>query len=283
MSRAVIDRRLEASVLVALGRLTEASGDNKAALQLYRDSLRLHRATEDRLGEITALYHLASCLRRMGEFEQSKANSEAAVEIIERLRTSLVSSGLRTFYFASARQAFDLYIDSLMRGQGGTGPDMVKAFELSERARARTLLESISETRLSISEGVDRDLVEHEAMLRAAIEAKSEQHTELLSVDPGSKELANLNDELGRLNAQYDELHGQLLIRNPRYATLVQPKPLKLQEVQQQVVGDDSLLLEYALVRKTATCGRSRVRASPATSCQGGLKSKKGCGGFAIF
>src|SRR5206468_554452 len=127
VSRTVIDRRIEASVLLALGRLHEAMGNNKVALQLYRDSLRLHRVTEDRIGEITALHHTANCLRRMGKIDQSLAYSEAAVDIIEKLRTTLVSSGLRTVYFASARQAFDLYIDSLMRGQRGEGPNVEKA------------------------------------------------------------------------------------------------------------------------------------------------------------
>lgn len=246
MSRVTVDRRLEASVLLALGRVREAAGDNAAAaLQFYRDSLRLHTATENRLGEITALYHIASCLQRMGEIGSSIANSEAAIEIIETLRTSLASSGLRTFYFASARQHFDLYIDSIMRGQGGAGPDASKAFEVAERSRARTLLESLVETRVSISGNTD--LIEREASLRAAIDAKSERYTALLSVNPGSNERAKLSDELRRLNAEYDELQGQLKLQNPQYAALVQPQPLKLSEVQQQVLDNDSLLLEYAL------------------------------------
>jgi tetratricopeptide (TPR) repeat protein len=245
MSRAAADRRLEAAALLALGRSRDAGGETPAALGLYRESLRLNRAIENQFGEITALYYIANCLRRMGEIQQSLLNSEAAIEIIEKLRTSLASSGLRTFYFSSIRQHYDLHIDSLMRA--GTGRDISSAFELSERARARTLLDSITETRLSISEDVDQALAARGTSLRASIEAKLERYSQLLSAGSGSKELSAVSDELRRLNAEYEELQGQLRIRSPRYSTLVQPQPLRLTDIQQQVLDKDTLLLEYAL------------------------------------
>src|SRR5207249_120857 len=108
---------------------------------------------------------------------------------------------------------FDLYIDSLMRAQVDAASKASKAFEFSERARARTLLDSISEIRVSIKEGVDPVLVQRETTLRAEIDAKSERYTQLLSVDSASKELVNLNDQIRKLEADYDELQGQLKIR----------------------------------------------------------------------
>ena len=109
------------------------------------------------------------------------------------------------------------------------------------------MLDSIGEARISISEEVDPDLGRRETLLRAQSDAKSEEYTQLLSVDPSSSKLAKLNDELRRLRADDDELQGQLRVRNPRYATLVQPQPLGLEEIQRQVLDGDSILLEYAL------------------------------------
>jgi CHAT domain-containing protein/tetratricopeptide (TPR) repeat protein len=245
MSRISADRRLEASALLGLGRLQDSTGENQPALRYYHEALGLYKATEDRFGEIAALYHIARWLQRTGEITQAAATSEAAIEIIEKLRTSLASSGLRTFYFASAQQHFDVYIDSLMRMR--TGADTSKAFEVSERARARTLLDSIGGGRLSISEGVSRDLFQRETSLRAVINAKSERYTQSLSKGIAIKELETLSDELRRLNAEYEELQGQIKIRNPHYAALVQPRPLGLQEIQQQVLDDQTVLLEYSL------------------------------------
>jgi CHAT domain-containing protein len=247
MSRGLMDRRLEASVLLAIGRVREDAGDETEALGLYRESLGLQRATEDRFGELTVLYYIARCQQRVGDIAHSVVTSETAIEIVEKLRSSLASSGLRTFYFASTRQHFELYIDSLMRLRTGRAFDVAKAFELSEMARARTLLDSINETRLSISQGMNEDMLEREASLRVVIDAKSEQYSQLLSVNSSSKELTAIGDELGRLNAEYDELQGQIRIRNPHFAALVQPRPAKLSEIQEQVLDNDTMLLEYAL------------------------------------
>jgi CHAT domain-containing protein len=248
MVRVAADRRIEAAVLLALGRMRDDTSDHENALKLYRESLRLQRATEDRFGELAALYQIAICLRHIGEIGESLTNSGAAIEIIEKMRSSLASHQLRTSYFASARQHFDLYIDSLMRMPGDpVEPFRLNAFEASEMARARGLVDSIAEARLSISEGVDRSLVDREAALRAQIDLKSEQYTQRLSTDSTSKELSPLNDELRRLNAAYDELLGELRVRSPRYATLVQPQPLRVNDIQQQLLDSRSLLLEYAL------------------------------------
>jgi CHAT domain-containing protein/predicted negative regulator of RcsB-dependent stress response len=236
------DRRVEASVLVALGRLRAAAGQNAEALQLYRESLQLHQAIEDQSGQITALFHIASVLRQMNQPDASMAASERAIEIIEKMRTSLVGANLRTSYFASVRQHFDLYIDSLMYLRHAA-----RALEFSERARGRTLLDSITETRISISETVDQTLAERLTSLRAVIDITSQKYTELLSSDPNSPQRVHLSDELRRLEAELDQTAGTLTLSNSKYADLEKSQPLTLSEIQQQVVGDDSLLLEYAL------------------------------------
>lgn len=38
-----------------------------------------------------------------------------------------------------------------------------------------------------------------------------------------------------------------MLIRSPRYAALTDPVPLKLKEIQQEALDQDTLLLEYEL------------------------------------
>jgi CHAT domain-containing protein/Tfp pilus assembly protein PilF len=241
LSRNPVDRRLQASVLLAVGRLREAMRDQDAALQLYRESLELHRSIEDTVGQITALFHIAKLLR-LQRPNESLRSSEEAIQIIERMRTSIAGSTLRTSYFASAREHFDLYIDLLMRDHRESS-----AFEFSERARGRTLLESIAETRISVSEGVDRKIAERVTSLRAAIDSTSEKYRELLSSQPNAKQRNELNDELHRLEAELDLAEGQLRTRNPRYADLAKPELLTLQEVQRQILDGESILLEYVL------------------------------------
>jgi CHAT domain-containing protein len=46
---------------------------------------------------------------------------------------------------------------------------------------------------------------------------------------------------------QLDQLEAQIRINSPRYADLKYPEPLTLREIQQQVLDDDTLLLQYSL------------------------------------
>ncbi len=241
------DKRLQASVLMNLGHIDENQGRYDAAVHNYEQALRLNRDSQDRFGEIQTLYRISSCLRAQGKHGDALRNSEVAIDIIENLRASLASSGLRTSYFASIKEHYDLQIDVLMRVRDTVASAVVRAFELSESSRARALLDSINETRVSISENTDRILVDREVSLRASLDSKAQRYTQILSVDPNSKEVSTLDGEIRKLTAEYDELLGRLRVQIPRYATLVQPQPLKFSEVQKQLLDDDSLLLEYAL------------------------------------
>ena len=53
--------------------------------------------------------------------------------------------------------------------------------------------------------------------------------------------------ELSELARQYQEIEAQIRAARPRYASLTQPQPLSVAEIQRQVLDADTLLLEYAL------------------------------------
>jgi CHAT domain-containing protein len=249
ISRSIKYRRLEAWTLTTKGHIRETAGDIDGALEYYEEALCLSEAVGDHLGRLTLLYRIAGSLRGAGKLQEAIVRSEIALEAIEEFRASVANTGLRTSYFASVRQQYELFIDVLMRihQTNGSAALDVRAFETSERSRARTLLDSIAETRLFISEGVDPKQLEREVSLRTSLDTKAERYTQLLSSSATSKATAELSDEIRRLTAEYEELQGQIRVRSPRYASLVQPEPLSLVRIQNELLDNDSLLLEYAL------------------------------------
>ncbi len=56
-----------------------------------------------------------------------------------------------------------------------------------------------------------------------------------------------LKKEIGQLETDYRDVQTAIRKASPRYAAITQPQPLKMEEIQQQVLGPDVLLLEYAL------------------------------------
>ncbi|MGH2416478.1 MAG: CHAT domain-containing protein, partial [Microcystaceae cyanobacterium] len=167
----------------------------------------------------------------------------------ENLRTKIVSQELRASYFSSVQDGYKFYIDLLMqlhKQQPSQGYDAL-ALQASERARARSLLEILTEANADIRQGVDPALLERERTLQQQLNARAELQHKLLSGPHTEEQEATLKKEIADLLSQYREVEAQIRQTSPRYAALTQPQPLSLQEIQQQVLDSDTLLLEYSL------------------------------------
>ena len=68
-----------------------------------------------------------------------------------------------------------------------------------------------------------------------------------VSTEELKKKPAELDAELEKLQTEYEEIENQIRTASPRYATLTANKPLTLAEVQQNVLDDQTVLVEYAL------------------------------------
>lgn len=239
----------EAQTLLNIGQGYESTGENKQALSQYDQALQLSKALNARPEEASALYKLARVELRLGRFRDSLSRIEQALEIIESQRSQIHSSELRTSYFARLREPYDFYIDLLMQmhRQDPTQGYDAKALEASEGARARTLLGMLAESHASVRQGIDSDLVDREHSLQRLIDGKRDAQVSLLSAKHTEGQAAALEKELGELLAEYWELEGKIRASSPKYASLTQPRPLTVKEVQERVLDADTVLLEYAL------------------------------------
>ncbi|HEX6732028.1 MAG TPA: CHAT domain-containing tetratricopeptide repeat protein, partial [Pyrinomonadaceae bacterium] len=214
----------------------------------YRRALLLSRKSADPVSEALTLYNLAHLERDRGNLDEARRQIEKAVEIVESLRTKVSSQDLRTTYFATVRDSYELYIDILMllHKRSSSSEFEAEAFVVSERARARSFLELLREGRAQVREGADAELLKKEREVSEALNIKAQQQMQLLS--KRDKHAADeINKELEDLTSQLAQVRDQIKSNNPRYAALTLPQPLDLREVQQRVLRDDSLILEYAL------------------------------------
>ncbi|KAB8334650.1 CHAT domain-containing protein [Scytonema tolypothrichoides VB-61278] len=246
LRRAVGDRGGEAATLNNVGGVYSDLGEKQKALSFYNQALELRRAVGDRGGEAGVLSNLAYLERDVGNLEQSLKQIEPAIKIIEDLRTKIDNQDLRTSYFASVQGYYKFYIDLLMqlhKKNPSKGYDAL-ALHISERSRARGLIELLTEARADIRKGVDPKLLEEEQRLQVLINVKAKSLQEL----PGNKEeqAAALRKEIDNLLTQQKELQTKIRTSSPKYAALQYPQPLKLPQIQQQL-DKDTLLLEYSL------------------------------------
>jgi CHAT domain-containing protein/Tfp pilus assembly protein PilF len=237
-----------------IGRIFERSGDHQKALEHCERALKLNRAVQDQYGEALTLFALSRIQSELGDLKLARSYIEDALKITERVRSKVTSQDLRASYFASVRNEFELYAEVLMRLHKKSPQDGfdVAALEVSERARARSLLESLSESRIDIREGVDEALLKSERELSRDMNAKAERRIQLLANRASATELAAVNKELEALTIEHQQVEAQIKASSPRYAALVQPSPLTASAIQREVLDSDTVLLEYLLGDQTS-------------------------------
>ncbi len=243
------DRRGEASSLTSTGRTYEALGDAQKALDFLNRGLALHRAVNNHSGEAQTLYEMARFERDRGNLVDARSYIEAALRIVESLRTKIAGEQLRAAYFSSVQEYYELYIDVLMRLHKlhpSAGSDAL-AIQASEAARARSLIDLLIESHADIRQGVDPQLLERERALQELLNAKAERQLRLLSGKHSEESAQKAAKELEVLTTEYQEVEAQIRSRSPRYAALTQPQPLTLGQIQTELLDPETLLLEYAL------------------------------------
>jgi CHAT domain-containing protein/tetratricopeptide (TPR) repeat protein len=250
--QAVGDRSGEASTLHNIGAVYRSLGEAQKALEKYNEALLLRRAVGDRNGEADTLLGIARVEQKRGNLTQARQTVEQAISLVESLRTNIASQELRASYLASRQEFFETYIDMLMQmhKQNPAAAFDALALAVSERARARSLLELLKEARADIRQGVEGSLLERERSLQQRLNARAAAQVSLLNRKHTPEQAEATAKEIAALTAEYEDLQAQIRARSPRYAALTQPEPLGLTEIQQQALDEDTLLLEYALGEK---------------------------------
>jgi CHAT domain-containing protein/tetratricopeptide (TPR) repeat protein len=249
LRRTVGDRSGEANTLTSLGVVYYSLGEWQKALDYYNQALPLSRAAGDRGWEATTLRHLARLERDRGNLAAARKLMSDALPLVESLRAKVAVQELRASFFSTVRDHYELYIDILMRSHKSepSAGHAAQALQISERARARSLLELLAEAGTDIRQGVDPQLAEREHSLRQRLNSKLEYQIRLLSTKHTPEQAAAVAAAIPALTAELEEVQGYIRTASPVYAALTLPQPSTLSEIQQRVLDPETLLLEYAL------------------------------------
>jgi CHAT domain-containing protein len=248
------DRRGQALTLQKRGEVRAQLGERTEALADLNQALSLWQSVKDRVGEASTLEDIARANRDSGNAIAAQANSREAISIIEMLRTNISSHLLRTSYFASREDYYELDIDLNMQPGNSekSGARLAAALESAEKARARVLLEALSEAHLGRAENSQSSdarlakTIEARDALSHKLEAKLWARTKLLNAIHSDEQIALLDKDIGDINAEYDLLEAQIRSQNPRFNALVKPRPSSVKDIQQQLDAN-TVLLEYSL------------------------------------
>lgn len=225
MSRALGYRQGEAAGLSNLGTVLRSRGELTRALDVQNQALAIIQSLHNPDLEWTLLAGRAATYEAMGDPVRSRADYEMAVQRTETVRIGLAEEVLRLGVLASDRM--DVYrcpVLLLHRSFHETWT----AFEVVERARARTLLEQLGTTELRTSTGVSSDIVAEEHRLLERLRGLQRAlRRERLSLE----ERSMLAEVTRVVQTELDTLWNQLRGESPDYVALRRGEPTNREEM----------------------------------------------------
>ena len=264
-------RRFRASARTSLADVVWRQGDYKEAGKLYeqaakgaRDDKQLDLMWPAQRGLGRSLWSQAALekdpKKAMLMREAALGNYREAIKTVETLRAgSLRADEARTSFLATTKDVFDETASALaemaLLSSPGSAPFAGKAldyaaeaFKVTEQSRSRSLLDMLSETGASITEGIPAELLKRK---QENLDQQQEIAEALMGIslsnEPEKKKPSQLEGELEKLQTEFDEIENQIRTASPRYASLTAGQTLSLADVQQQVLDDQAVLLEYSL------------------------------------
>lgn len=254
-----------------------SAGDHARAAAAFREALFLWTDLGAGRARAESLYGFARVESARGDLAAARGLVGEAIKIVESMRAFTSNQRLRTTLLAARHDYYELDIDLKMRLGAKSDPaalaEMTEAaFESSEQARARSLLDLLTESRADIRTGVkpelaakegelknrlcalsDRMLSQREELGRAQATAKAADKADAanaakraLRLQALKSEIENLRREYDALAAEYNDVRASIRSRSPRYAQLTQPAPPKASRLR-ELLDEETVLLEYSL------------------------------------
>ncbi len=241
----------EASALIDLALTYERMGQKQKARETLDQALALVRNLAGSSG-VAAILRLQSLFARDdGDLKRARELIEDAIRIREESRNKFAGPSLRTSYGASSQNFYETYLDILAQMHELSPREGYDALALgvSERARARGLLDLLAESRADIQQGADPALLEKERSLQRQLSAKDTAYRDLIDSRRTAVSAETVAKEINDLTVQLQLAEAQLRDSSPRYTALTQPQPLNTAEIR-GLLDNNTVLLEFAFGAK---------------------------------
>jgi len=252
-------RRFRAAARTSLGDVALHEGRYKDAAKLFGDAA-AGAQKDERLDLMwPAKRGLGRSLWMQAKRDEALDAYRDALKTIETIRAgSLRADESRSTFLATTKDVYDeaasAFAEMALLNSPAGGALSGKAleyaaesFRITEAGRARSLLDMLGDVNGQITEGVPADLLKRK---QENLDRQQEIAAQLTGVSLGGEQKekpSQLDADLDKLQTEYDDIENQIRTASPRYAALTGAQPQSLTDVQQKVLDDSTVLLEYSL------------------------------------
>ena len=251
LARRIGARGMEGNSYLQLGNQDAKRGKELQALGNYKKALRIGEILKDEKLVWRANAGLARLYSQKRQFEKSLHYYEKAIDGIEKIWGTVPTEKYKAGFLESKLDVYGEAIhllNDLHRQFPSKGYDR-QAFQLSERARARSLLQMVTEGRVfhflkGIPPAFRVKFLMNEKQLKNAYQMWSREW----SKPEGERNhplLSKLTNEIDSLKRAKSQLTHALRKAHPDYYRLTDPTLLTVRDVQTKILSDKTVLIEY--------------------------------------
>lgn len=223
----------------AWGLAAMAYGDDQKAEEMCNQGLRLAQTAGIRQSQPFFLARLGLLREKQGKLAEAENFYDQGIAVSESLRSSTHIEELKSVVGALSAEVFSPAI--LLKFKLGK---WAEAFELVERARARTFLDQMNSVRIDIGQGADPELADQEQSLRFDMRSLEDKLRKEQRDNPSSEAVRVMATNLKEKEEAYAALLIRLKASHPEYAQLQSYSPVPLKEIQSRL-GPQATLISY--------------------------------------
>ncbi len=231
-----------------LGNTYQQKGDYKRARDFYNSALKTNRKTKDFLQLSETLYNFSKLEIIENNSGEALNNIKESITLTENLYTDVANANLKSSYFSTVFDRYELFINILMKTnkQNPIEDLSIQALQAAEKSRARVMLENLSLSESEFRKDADIETLKREKEIRVLLNSKADKLTDLLSQNAEKSETDKISSEINELENELESIKGELKQKSPLYSAIKNPVPFDVAEFQQNILDDNSLLLEFS-------------------------------------
>lgn len=221
-------------------------GNFDRALEYLEKSIKIGKDLQANQILWEAFFWQGRCYEKKMEFQRAINAYEKAINIIENLRSQITLDTDKTGFARDKLKVYGFLLELLHRlhsDQPQLGFEK-ELFHIVERAKARSYLESLKESKIDITEKLTPELSKQEKAISREISTITAHLSQ--SNHPSGKR-GELIKELKQKEDEYFELISRIRFSIPEIADIVSPKPRSVESIRDAIVDNETAIVEYFL------------------------------------
>lgn len=249
-----------------IGEFHAVEKDFANSYSAFQKALEIHQQVKNSFAMSQTYYNLAKIHNLAGKEEESLQSITKSVELTETLYSEMLNAKLRSTYFSSIFDRYELYINLLMKKQKQLPSEnyLLQALQASEKSRARAMLETLSLSEADFTKDADPETVRREKEIRISLNSKSDKLIDLYNTNANKTEITKISNEIDALEDELEQIKAYFNQNSPIYSAIKNPAPFDAAEFQRNVLDENSLLLEFSFGKEESylwLIGKSELRA----------------------